>query len=345
MESSTHNRVLGVFKGYFHEDKIGIADGYHETAVQSTIGSAQQKRQQTSLVIGCNDKMQSNFFLLVGYLQFSILLRMNNQQGLSAPWDVLNEILQSLINGCTLVLPCHLVSILVPCDMCLVVTSVKVDLLLQLLTKTQQEMLCTSGKHFGKFLSSSRDISASSGSSEGCHVTAIAFSLLKQGRAGKWSELLSFWHLTDPWELFEQREATMAQAPTDPSNVETVDPEESSPNMIVYRKQMVSMRITVSMDALKDIRGYSEINDLHYLMDFEIGDGQGKEGFLIKKKKVHIDPHHVKNLFHQKGDPFNWTVTHHQESQVRDLQHGTPACWKCPCDELRFFGPHIVDRS
>ncbi|PKK31365.1 regulator of G-protein signaling 6, transcript variant X2 [Columba livia] len=28
----------------------------------------------------------------------------------------------------------------------------------------------------------------------------------------------------------------MAQAPTDPSNVETVDPEESSPNMIVYRK-------------------------------------------------------------------------------------------------------------
>lgn len=69
MESSTHNRVLGVFKGYFHEDKIGIADGYHETAVQSTIGSAQQKRQQTSLVIGCNDKMQSNFFLLVGELR------------------------------------------------------------------------------------------------------------------------------------------------------------------------------------------------------------------------------------------------------------------------------------
>lgn len=28
-----------------------------------------------------------------------ILLRMNNQQGLSATWDVLNEILQSLINA------------------------------------------------------------------------------------------------------------------------------------------------------------------------------------------------------------------------------------------------------
>lgn len=31
----------------------------------------------------------------------------------------------------------------------------------------------------------------------------------------------------------------MAQAPSDPSNVETADPEESSPNMIVYRKVRV----------------------------------------------------------------------------------------------------------
>ncbi|XP_071665369.1 regulator of G-protein signaling 6 isoform X6 [Patagioenas fasciata] len=34
----------------------------------------------------------------------------------------------------------------------------------------------------------------------------------------------------------------MAQAPTDPSNVETVDPEESSPNMIVYRKDRESSK-------------------------------------------------------------------------------------------------------
>ncbi|XP_023783693.1 regulator of G-protein signaling 6-like [Cyanistes caeruleus] len=34
----------------------------------------------------------------------------------------------------------------------------------------------------------------------------------------------------------ERREANMAQAPTDPSSAETADPEESSPNMIVYRK-------------------------------------------------------------------------------------------------------------
>ncbi|XP_064003287.1 regulator of G-protein signaling 6 isoform X5 [Pogoniulus pusillus] len=34
----------------------------------------------------------------------------------------------------------------------------------------------------------------------------------------------------------ERREANMAQAPADSSNVDTADPEESSPNMIVYRK-------------------------------------------------------------------------------------------------------------
>lgn len=39
------------------------------------------------------------FYLIAGYLEFSILLRMNNQQELSALWGVLNEIVQSLINA------------------------------------------------------------------------------------------------------------------------------------------------------------------------------------------------------------------------------------------------------
>jgi len=33
----------------------------------------------------------------------------------------------------------------------------------------------------------------------------------------------------------------MAQAPTDPSSAEAADPEESSPNMIVYRKVRVEL--------------------------------------------------------------------------------------------------------
>lgn len=64
--------------------------------------------------------------------------------------------LLSLLQGAPWSYHITLCSILVPCDMCLVVTSAKVDLLLRFLTKTQQEMLCTSGKHFGKFLCSSR---------------------------------------------------------------------------------------------------------------------------------------------------------------------------------------------
>ena len=69
MEHSTHYSVLGVFKVYFHKDKLGITEGYHETVVEITICSAWQKREQISLdlpVIGLNDKMQNNFFLLVG---------------------------------------------------------------------------------------------------------------------------------------------------------------------------------------------------------------------------------------------------------------------------------------
>lgn len=40
----------------------------------------------------------------------------------------------------------------------------------------------------------------------------------------------------------ERREANMAQAPPDPSSVEAADPEESSPNMIVYRKVRIWTR-------------------------------------------------------------------------------------------------------
>lgn len=39
------------------------------------------------------------FYLIAGYVQFSVLLRMNNQQELSVLWGVLNEIVQSLINA------------------------------------------------------------------------------------------------------------------------------------------------------------------------------------------------------------------------------------------------------
>lgn len=39
------------------------------------------------------------FYLITGYLPFSILLRMKNQQEFSGLWGVLNEIVQSLINA------------------------------------------------------------------------------------------------------------------------------------------------------------------------------------------------------------------------------------------------------
>lgn len=48
---------------------LGITEGYHETVVEITVCSAWQEREQVSLdlpVIGLNDKMQNNFFLLVG---------------------------------------------------------------------------------------------------------------------------------------------------------------------------------------------------------------------------------------------------------------------------------------
>lgn len=39
------------------------------------------------------------FYLIAGYLRFSILLRMKNWQELSALWGILNEIMPLLINA------------------------------------------------------------------------------------------------------------------------------------------------------------------------------------------------------------------------------------------------------
>lgn len=67
MEHSTHNSLLAVFK--FFRDKLGITEGYWEAVAESTICSVQQKREQASLdlpLIGYSDKVQNNFFLLVG---------------------------------------------------------------------------------------------------------------------------------------------------------------------------------------------------------------------------------------------------------------------------------------
>ncbi|KAJ7413512.1 hypothetical protein WISP_90538 [Willisornis vidua] len=102
---------------------------------------------------------------------------------------------------------------------------------------------------------------------------------------------------------FERREAKMAQVPADPNSAETADPEESSPNMIVYRK------------------------------NFEIENGQSKKGLIIKKwsccststfisdgSHLRGTNHHIKYSFHQKGGP----VTGHQKAKIRACLYSSP---------------------